>query len=121
MTTFLTPAAEAALALSSTGSSIGLPVGLTDDDADRIAAAISAARTESTRTVYACAWRLWDRWCASRGIPALPGDPAALCAYLTERAESGIAMGTLDLACTAIRHVHRMYGVEDPVASETVR
>ena len=30
-------------------------------------------------------------------------------------------MGTLDLACVAIRHVHRLCGVSDPVAAEAVR
>ncbi len=98
-----------------------LPLGLTRADADRIAAAINAARTESSRTVYACAWRQWQSWCTDRGLTALPGHPLALCAYLTERAEAGYAMGTLDLACTAIRHVHRTCGATDPVASETVR
>jgi len=99
----------------------GLPAGLTDADAARITAAINATRAESTRTVYAHAWRGWERWCDSRGIAALPGDPLALCAYLSERAESGRAMATLDLSCTAIRHVHRTCGAEDPVAAETVR
>ena len=128
MTTLMTAALPSSAAAPvhppahpSAGSAIGLPTGLTDVDAARIAAAISAARTESTRTVYAHAWRGWERWCASRGIPTLPGDPLALCAYLTERAESGIATSTLDLACTALRHVHRIHGAEDPVASETVR
>jgi hypothetical protein len=57
---------------------IGLPSGLTEVDAARIAAAISAARTESTRTVYAHAWRQRQRqrehWCAARGLAPLPGD-----------------------------------------------
>jgi hypothetical protein len=64
-----------------------LPNGLTSDDADRIAEAIAAARTESTRKIYAYTWGQWARWCAGRGLASLPGDPAALCAYLTERAE----------------------------------
>lgn len=101
--------------------SVALPAALTEVDADRIAAAIAAARTESTRRIYAYTWGQWARWCAGRRLTPLPGDPAALCAYLTERAEAGIAMGSLDLACTAIRHVHRMHEVPDPVASETVR
>ena len=29
-------------------------------------------------------------------------------------------MASLNLACTAIRHVHRMHDLPDPVASETV-
>jgi hypothetical protein len=94
---------------------------LTAADLDRIAAAVDAARTEATRRVYAYTWRQWARWCATRRLSPLPGDPAALCAYLTERAAAGIAISSLDGACTAIRHVHRMHHVPDPVASETVR
>jgi integrase len=115
------PAGATTLVPAPTSTAASLPPGLTDADGARITAAIAAARTESTRTVYAQAWSQWERWCAARGIPALPGDPLALCAYLTERAEAGKATGTLDMSCTAIRHVHRMCGAEDPVASEAVR
>lgn len=121
MTLATTSATAATPALPPTALRLGLPPGLTDDDADRIVEAIRNARTESTRTVYAGAWHRWERWCASRGIAALPGDPAALCAYLTELAQRGLVTGTLDGACTAIRHVHRMHGVADPVAPEAVR
>lgn len=120
--TTLTPADPSAASVDpATASSVVRPVGLTDRDADRIAAAISAARTESTRRVYAYTWGQWARWCAARNLSPLPGDPAALCAYLTERAAAGIAVSSLDGACTAIRHVHRMHGAADPVADETVR
>jgi hypothetical protein len=97
------------------------PVTLTGQDADRIAAEVDAARTESTRRFYAYTWGQWARWCAARDISPLPGDPGALCAYLTERAAEGIAISSLDGACIAIRHVHRVHVLADPVASETVR
>lgn len=113
MTTSLIPAPNAAPE--------PLPVALTAADADRVAAAMSAARTESTRRVYAYTWGQWARWCAARGLTPPPGDPAALCAYLTERAGEGTAVSSLDGACTAIRHMHRMHMAPDPVASETVR
>lgn len=91
-----------------------MPRGLTDIDGERIAAAIAAARTESTRRVYAGVWSRWERWCASRGVAVLPSDPLAVCAYLTEQAADGRAMGTLDLICTVIRHVHRMCDLHNP-------
>jgi integrase len=50
-----------------------------------------------------------------------PADPLAVCAYLTGRAEAGRAPGTLDMACTVIRHVHRTCGAADPIASEALR
>jgi integrase len=106
--------------------------GLTAEDAARVAAASGAAsgaaRTTSTRRVYGHAWRQWERWCASRGLPALPGglpalpgDPAAVCAYLAERAAAGTTVATLNVACSAIGHVHRSHGVDDPIAHPSVR
>jgi hypothetical protein len=98
MTTFMNAALPANAALATVADtsrrSTSLPAGLTESDAARITAAISAARTESTRHVYALVWAQWERWCRSRGIPALPGDPLALYAYLTERAEAGKATGS---------------------------
>ncbi len=98
-----------------------LPAGITELDAARITRAIAAAKSETTRGVYAQVWGHWERWCARRGTTALPGDALALAAYLTERAEDGRAISTLDMSCTVIRHVHRMTGTDDPVASEAVR
>jgi integrase len=98
-----------------------LPVGLTVEDAQRIAAALSAAHAESTRRLYAHTWRVWERWCIVRGVAALPADPAAVAAYLVERAASGTAVATLNMACTAIRHVHRQHGLANPADDELVR
>lgn len=95
--------------------------GLTPVDAARIAEALAAARTDGTRRLYDVVWGQWQRWCAQRGVTALPADPLTVCAYLTERAEAGRATGTLDMACTVIRHVHRTTGAVDPIASEAVR
>jgi hypothetical protein len=100
------------------------PVGVmprTDTDGERIAAAIAAARTESTRHVYAGVWARWERWCAGRGVPVLPSDPLAVCAYLTEQAADGRAMGTLDLICTVIRHVHLTCELHNPADALAVR
>ncbi|HVK28807.1 MAG TPA: tyrosine-type recombinase/integrase [Nocardioides sp.] len=95
--------------------------GLTSVDAARIGEALAAARTDGTRRLYDVVWSQWQRWCAQRGVTAVPADPLAVCAYLTERAEAGRATGTLDMACTVIRHVHRTTGALDPIASEAVR
>lgn len=114
MTTSTTPASTPA------GTQSTNRLGLTDHDAARVAAAHGAARTESTRAVYAQAWRQWERWCAARGLSPLPGDPTALCAYLAERAASGIAIASLNVACSAIGHLHRSHGADDPVADPGV-
>jgi integrase len=90
-------------------------------DAARIGQALAAARADGTRRLYDVVWGQWQRWCAERGVAAVPADPLTVCAYLTERAEAGRATGTLDMACTVIRHVHRTTGAVDPIASESVR
>lgn len=97
-----------------------LPAGLTDADAARIAAAIAAGRAASTRTVYACAWRAWTRWSTTRGLPPVPASPHVICAYLTERAEQGASVATLELACAAIGAHHRDLELPDPIRHPTV-
>lgn len=60
--------------------------GLTPMDAARAAEALAAARTDGTRRLYDVIWDQWQRWCAQRGVTAVPADPLTMCAYLTERA-----------------------------------
>jgi integrase len=96
-------------------------VGLTETDATRIAAAMTAAITESTRIVYGHTWRRWERWCAGRAITPLPAAPAAVCAYLTERAAEGASAAVVDTSCSAISYVHRSSGLDDPILCEAVR
>jgi len=95
--------------------------GLTEDDATRIATAMAATHAESTRAVYAFAWGRWVRWCTGRGIVPFPAEPAAVCAYLTECAEQGLSLATIESACSAIGHQHRSHGVRDPVDHAAVR
>ena len=95
--------------------------GLTETDATRIAAAMAAAVTESTRTTYGHSWRRWERWCADRGVTPLPAAPAAVCAYITERAADGASASGIDTACSAISYTHRSHGLADPILTEGVR
>ncbi len=114
MTISLTPAPGSAPATRSRDY-------LTEDDAARIAAALAATHAENTRKVYAFAWDQWARWCRGRGIAAFPAAPSAVCAYLTERADQGVSLATIDLACSAIGHQHRHNGRPDPIDHDAVR
>lgn len=96
------------------GLEIGLPAGLTEVDLDRIAAAATASRAATTRTVYASQWRLWERWCTDRGVDPLGGDPVLVCAYLTERAAAGLSVAGLDVACSGIRDAYLAAGLVTP-------
>lgn len=63
--------------LRSLGWSETLPEGLTDQDLTRITETIAAGRAESTRRSYAWQWGRFERWCAERGIAAMPGRSSA--------------------------------------------
>lgn len=75
----------------------------------------------STRETYDYAWRQWQRWCRGRGINPLPVPPEALAAFSTERAETGLAFGSLDGYCSGIAHRHHQEGLPDPTADVVVR
>ena len=51
----------------------------------------------------------------------MPAAPHAICAYLTERAEQGVSISTLELACAAIGAHHRDLDLPDPICHEAVR
>lgn len=102
-------------------SSAPAPTGLTGYDLARIDVALSAAIAPATRTVYNCVWGIWERWCETRGLCAVPADPAAICAYLAERADQGVAAETLTQICNAIAYRHRTHGLADPTLNHAVR
>jgi integrase len=106
--------------MTTTLAASSLPAGLTAADIERIEAALVAGRTPATRTVYACAWRVWARWCATRGVPPLPASPELVCAYLTQRAQEGASVSTLEVACAAIGARHRDLDLPDPIRTQTV-
>jgi len=100
-------------------ASPSLPVGLTQSDVDRITVALQGGRAPATRGVYACAWRAWTRWCAGCDLPPVPASPHLVCTYLTQRAEAGVGMSTLELACAAIGAHHRDLDLPDPTRHDT--
>jgi hypothetical protein len=97
------------------------PVELTECDVDRINAALTATIAPATRTVYTCVWGIWERWCETRGLCSMPADPAAICAYLAERAAQGVAAETLTQICNAIAYRRRTHGLADPILIDAVR
>ena len=82
---------------------------------------LAGARSEGTQRVYASQWAQWTAWARCRGFVALPADPLAVAAYLSDRAGSGVALATVRLARAAISAFHGDAGVADPTANEEVR
>ena len=121
MTNLLTAALPATATVAPTTDLHLLPAGLTEDDTARISAAIAPPAPSPPAPSTPAPGGSGHAGAPPAASRRCPVTRAALCAYLTERADAGLAIGTLDLACTAIRHVHRMHGINDPVADETVR
>ena len=114
-------ATEAATERATEPAARDRPQGLTEADLARIADAVTAAHAPATRKIYQFAWGHWERWCAQRGINPLPAEPAAVCAYLTERVEAGIAVTSLSVTACAISHMHRTHALANPMAHHSVR
>jgi site-specific recombinase XerC len=71
----------------------------------------------ATRTAYESDWRVFGGWCADRGVEASPASPASVAAFLAVQADQGLRPATIARRCAAIRHHHRLAGV-DPVPTD---
>lgn len=69
------------------------------------------ARSQRTRDEYASQWRAFAEWCSARALRALPCEPATLALYLTDRADGGLKVPSLNVAIAAIAAQHRAAGV----------
>ena len=98
---------------------VGAPVGAGHND-DRLAAAVDASRADNTQRQYRYGWSAWARWAVAGGHVVLPAAPAAVAAYLTDRAAQGIAASTLSAARAAIAAAHRDAGEPDPTDDDLV-
>ncbi|MEV0297007.1 hypothetical protein [Nocardia sp. NPDC050710] len=79
------------------------------------------AKADNTRRSYASAWRRFEKWCDTMGVPALPAHPEVVAAYLaiaddvrTEDGDHAYAMATLELWNAAIGHAHSVAGFAHP-------
>lgn len=95
--------------------------GLTDHDLERITRATHAARAPGTHKIYEYAWAQWATWCAERGFVPLPADPAAMCAFMTQRVAQGLAVISLSPFISVINYVHSAHGLPNPNDNRAVR
>jgi site-specific recombinase XerD len=92
--------------------------------AAEIEAAADYARAEkaaATIRAYKTDFAIFEAWCVERLTSSLPAAPEALCAFLAFEANRGISPSTLGRRLAAIRHAHRLAGLEPPTDGERVR
>ena len=76
----------------------------------------------STLRSYFSDWAIFEAWCRSHGLPALPAAPEAIAIFLSSQAANGKRPSTLTRRVAAIRYFHIKSGISDsPTASEIVR
>ena len=92
---------------------------LEPDERARVASAAADARAPATRRAYATQWALFERWCARRATVALEAPPAAVAAYLAERAEQS-KLATVRSTAAAIAAACRAAGRPDPTKTPIV-
>src|SRR5262249_16186483 len=69
-----------------TGSS--MPAALAPD-LDRAAELALEEKAAATRRAYGSDFRIFEAWCQTRAVSALPADPEAVAAFLAHDAETG--------------------------------
>lgn len=72
----------------------------------------------STARVYRAGWRDFRAWSSEHGIDPLPARPEHVAEFLEDRENLG--RSTLRNRISAIRHVHRTGGHDDPTSSDAV-
>lgn len=87
----------------------------------RIAQNIRSAKSPNTERAYRAAWRCFVVWCEAQGLVAMPAEPATVAAFISDEAEQGKKPSTLGQRLAAIRHAHRLAGVDDPTGHVLVR
>lgn len=92
---------------------------------DRVRDLLEAALAPNTRRVYAARWRAWEAFCGSLGVPAVPGRPEALVAFLTASVTAGRSISWINQARAAIRlaheHVQQPSPTDHPVVRAAIR
>jgi hypothetical protein len=99
---------------------LALPVELTAPL--RLAADFArASKAPATQAAYGSDFRIFEVWCAARGISALPATAESLCAFLADEAAAGKRASTLGRRLAAIRYFHRAAGCDTPTSDEKVK
>jgi site-specific recombinase XerD len=87
-------------------------------------AAASFAREQharATRKAYRTDFGIFEAWCGSRGLAALPALPGTVATFLAAQTEDGAKPSTLSRRLAAIRYVHARANHPSPTAHEAVK
>jgi integrase len=101
-----------------------LPAHVSDALRVEAEAAASFAREQharATRKAYRTDFSIFDAWCASRALVALPALPGTVATFLAAQAGDGAKPSTLSRRLAAISYVHAGANHPSPTAHEVVK
>ncbi|MBX3728507.1 MAG: tyrosine-type recombinase/integrase [Candidatus Sumerlaeia bacterium] len=79
------------------------------------------SRAANTKRAYKTDWRLFVSWCDQAGRASLPSDGPTLAIYITDLAERGVSIATIERRLATISQAHKTAGQETPTKSQIVR
>lgn len=88
---------------------------------DKAAALAREEKAPATRRAYRSDFALFEAWCRSRGLSALPAAPEAVAAFLASECEAGKSVSTIGRRVAAIRYAHKFAGYLPPTDDERVK
>jgi site-specific recombinase XerD len=90
-------------------------------DLDKAAILARQSRAAATTKAYGSDFKIFARWCASRGMNALPAMPDTVAAFLACEVDRGIQPSTIARRLAAIRYAHRLAAYAVPTDDERVK
>lgn len=81
----------------------------------------AAEKSINTRKAYRSDWQHFSAWTAAHEVQLMPAEPATICAYIAELADSRVTASTISRRLAAIAYAHKLQGHEPPTSSEIVR
>lgn len=79
------------------------------------------AKATNTQNAYARRWREFELYCAANALSAFPANASAIIEFITDQAERGKRVATIDHKLAAIAFKHRAANVSNPTEMQLVR
>lgn len=79
-----------------------------------------ASKASATVRAYKSDAAAFTAWCNGHGVSSLPAAPETVAAFLSHEAAAGRASSTIGRRLAAIAYAHKLAGLPDPGAHETV-
>jgi site-specific recombinase XerD len=86
-----------------------------------VRAYLAAEKSESTRRGYGSDWTDFTTWCEATSEIPLPATPIGVAKYLSQLADGGKKVSTIERRVAAIRYAHKSAGHEPPTNAEGVK